>query len=165
MDASAGLREYRRRAVTASACGVVALAVGGLLLGSLGQVARAAVVVGAIVVVLGSVGLVRTIRVGRMASKQGWRKRIARFKVVGRGNGQPALLLVADSNEPEAVLSLSTTVFRWGALEGIGWLWVTGDPQSRFAAVATPDGAHVIVVKRPILPSWRNRLRGIATGT
>ena len=139
--------------------------VGGLLIDSLGGVGGAVSVLGAMAFVLGSVGWIRAARVGRMALKHGWRKRRAVFRVVGGGNGQPALRLTDDGVEPEAVLGVSTTVFRWRALNGAEWLWVTGDPLSRFAAVATPDGAHVIVVKRPILAWWRERLRRIATGT
>jgi hypothetical protein len=98
-------------------------------------------------------------RVRRLAARTGWRKRKAAFNVVGAGNGQPALLLVGEGDDPEAVLGVATTVNRWGALNGIDWLWVAGNPLSRFAAVATPDGRRVIVVKRPILPWWRERLR------
>lgn len=75
--------------------------------------------------------------------------------------GQPALLLKASGVEPEAILSLSTTVFRWEALSGANVLWVTGDPMSRFAAVATVDGGTVVVVKRPVSAWWRKRLREI----
>jgi hypothetical protein len=165
MNATAGLREYRRRAATAAVAGVVAFPIGGLLIDNVGAVGGAVAVFGTMGFVFGSVGLVRAARVGRLASRDGWRKRMALFRVVGAGNGQPALLLTDDGVEPEAVLGVATTVFRWGALNGAEWLWVTGDPLSRFAAVATPDGAHVIVVKRPILPWWRERLWRIATST
>lgn len=40
-----------------------------------------------------------------------------------------------------------------------------GTPCLASRAVATPEGAHVVVVKRPLLPWWRKRLRRIATGT
>jgi hypothetical protein len=114
---------------------------------------------------LGAVGLVRTVRVQRLVARSGWRQRRARFRVVGGGNGQPGLVLLPGGDEPEAVLSVSTTVFRWGALEGHDSLWLTGDPLSRFAAVATPSRDVVIVVKRPILGWWRRRVRRIALGS
>jgi hypothetical protein len=165
MDAAAGLREYRRRAATAAVAGVVALPVGGSLIERAGPVGGAVAVFGAMGFVFGAVGLVRVARVRRLASSSGWRKRKAMFNVVGGGNGHPALLLTGEGDEAEAILAVATTVFRWGALDGVEWLWVTGNPLSRFAAVATPDGSHVVVVKRPILPWWRNRLRRIATST
>ena len=74
------------------------------------------------------------------------------FQRNGRRQRDNRLLLVGDGEEPEAVLGVATTVFRWNALRGADWLWVTGNPLSRFAAVATMDGAHVVVVKRPLLP-------------
>lgn len=165
VDAAAGLREYRLRASRAAVGGALAFFLGGLLIDTLGDVGGAAGVVGAVAFAFGAVGFVRVARVRRLASKDGWRQRSALFRMVGRGNGQPALLLAADDHEPEAVVSVSTTVFRWNALAGVQTLWVTGDPLSRFAAVATPGFEHVIVVKRPLLPWWRGRLRQIATST
>ena len=79
-------------------------------------------------------------------------------------NGQPALLLEASDEEPEAVVSVATTVFRWHVLHGAEVLWVVGDPRSRFAAVAARGGQYVVVVKRPWSRWWGNRLRRIATG-
>jgi hypothetical protein len=80
----------------------------------------------------------------------------------GRGNGQPALVLLPTDDEPEAVLSVSTTVFRWGAIDGSESVWLTGDPLTRFAAVASENFAAIIVVKRPLTRWWRLRLRRIA---
>jgi hypothetical protein len=164
MDAAAGLREYRRRAALAAGGGGLAFIVGGWLIDTVGDIGGAVAVFGMVALTFGVVGLVRVARVYRLASRSGWRPRKAAFNVVGGGNGQPALVLMADGGEPEAVLAVATTVFRWGALHGAESLWVTGNPLSRFAAVATPDGAHVVVVKRPLLPWWRARLRRIATG-
>ena len=65
-------------------------------------------------------------RIRRLAERDGWRRRSAHFRVApGAGNGQPGLVLDADDVEAEAVLSLSTTVYRWGALYGSTELWVT----------------------------------------
>ena len=164
MDAAAGLLEYRRRAARAALVGLGSILVGSALISRIGEFAGAVAVWGAMGLVVGVVGLVRVARIRRLSTSAGWRRRSAMFKVVGGGNGQPALILTGDGVEPEAVLGVATTVLRWNALGGTDWLWVTGNPLSRFAAVATPDGAHVIVVKRPILRWWRNRLRRIATG-
>lgn len=163
MDAASGLREYKRRATRAALVGLGSFLLGGALISRIGVVAGAATVWGAMGLVFGIVGLVRVARIRRLSSSAGWRKRSALFDVIGGGNGQPALMLTADGVEAEAVLGIATTVFRWNALRGTDWLWVTGNPLSRFAAVATPDGAHVIVVKRPIVRWWRKRLRRIAT--
>ena len=138
--------------------------VGGALIDSIGDVGGYVAVFGAMAFSFGVVGLVRSVRVGRLVSKGGWRRRRAVFNVRGAGNGQPALLLTDDGAEPEAVLSVATTVFRWRVLAGVEWLWVAGNPRSRFAAIATQDGEHVIMVKRPLLRWWRERLRRIATG-
>jgi hypothetical protein len=163
-DAEAGLREYRKRAARALIGGVAAFFIGGALIPVVGGIGGVIGVFGAMGFTFGGVGLVRVVRVRRISRVSGWRQRKAQFRVVGGGNGQPGLLLEADESEPEAVLGVATTVFRWNALAGKKTLWVTGDPLTRFAAVATPDFAHVIVVKRPLLPWWRRRLRRIATG-
>jgi hypothetical protein len=125
----------------------------------------AVVVSGVMAMGVGVVGVIRTIRIRRLSERQGWRRREARFRVVGGGNGQPALVLLPSPAEGEAVLSVSTTVFRWGALDGSDTVWLTGDPQTRFAAVGTADFGAIIVVKRPIVKWWRSRLRRIAMST
>ncbi|HTN99795.1 MAG TPA: hypothetical protein VL068_03880 [Microthrixaceae bacterium] len=121
---------------------------------------------GATAALVGVVGLLRVWRIRRRVVRDGWRVRGARFRVADSrwgSNGQPALLLEASDEEPEAILSVSTTVFRWEAFHEADVLWVVGDPRSRFAAVATTDGEHVVVVKRPWSPWWGNRLRKIVT--
>lgn len=160
-----GLVEYRRRATTTVVVGAVAF-VAGLALMEVNEGAGATSVVMALVfgIGMGTTGLMRIARIRRLGQRQGWRLRDARFRVVGGGNGQPALVLDATPEEPEAVLSVSTTVFRWGALHGASRLWVTGDPTTRFAAVATEAFDSVLVVKRPLFSPWRTRLRNIATG-
>jgi hypothetical protein len=164
MDARAGLQEYRRRAGRAAVLGVVAFFVGSALIDPLGDLGGCVAVWGALAVVFGGGGLIRVARVQRLAARYGWRSREARFRI-GMGGRQPALLLASDGVEPEAVLSVSTTVLRWNVLNDVQHLWVTGNPLSRFAAVATPELDHVVVVKRPWLPWWRHRLRDIANGS
>jgi hypothetical protein len=163
MDAHAGLQEYRRRAWRAAVLGVVAFFVGGALIDPLGDVGGFVGVSGAVAIGFGGAGLVRVSRIRRLAARDGWQSREARFRV-GMGGRQPALVLASDGVKPEAVLSVSTTVLRWNVLNNEHRLWVTGDPFSRFAAVATPKLDHVVVVKRPRLPWWRDRLRDIADG-
>ena len=157
----AGLRNYRNRAIRALVFGGIVLAVG-LTVRAGGALTRLPVTFGITGLGLGLGGIIRTVRVARLIDRHGWRERSALFRVapVG-GNGQPALLLRACEKEPEVVLSVATTAFRWGALNGHDQLWVTGDPLSRFAAVATPDWQHIVVVKRPATARWTRRLRRI----
>ena len=156
------LSEYRLRAGRATGAGLVAVIVGALLVPASEAIGSSIVIVGLMGLGLGVAGLVRTLRIERLVAREGWRRRQARFRVVGGGNGQPGLVLLAAGAEPEAVLTVATTVFRWGALNGHDVLWLTGDPQSRFAAVATPALDVAIVVKRPVVARWRTRIRRIA---
>ena len=125
----------------------------------------AIVIFGVMALCLGAVGVIRTIRIRRLAERQGWRRREARFRVVGGGNGQPAPDLLQSFAEGEAALSVNTTVFRWGALDGSDTVWFTGNPRTRFAPVGSADFGAIIVVKRPITKWWRCRLRRTAMGT
>jgi hypothetical protein len=50
---------------------------------------------------------------------------------------QAALLLPATDAEPEAVLQVPTVNWRLRAFDDTSYLWVTGDLESKFAAVAT----------------------------
>jgi hypothetical protein len=176
VDVRAGLREYRWRSATAGLAGLVVLIVGVQLVDEIGvgddllsrlveRLLVLIVVFGGGGFLAGVLGLARVARIRRLGSRHGWRKRMARFRVQdGPGKVIAALLLLEDDLEPEAVLGVSTTVWRVRPFDGTEWLWVAGQPLSRFAAVATPDGAHVIVVRRPILRRERERLREIATG-
>jgi hypothetical protein len=113
---------------------------------------------------LGVVGLVRVWRIRRLLAREHWRVRPAWFGWDNRAeNGPPMILLEATQAEPEAVVSVSTTTFRWDALNGASALWIVGNPLSRFAAVATTDGEHVFWVTRPWTRFRANRLRRIAS--
>jgi hypothetical protein len=160
-----GLRAYRNRSSRAALGGVVAAITGALLASAVAGVGAIVSLFGLMAFATGVVGVLRTMRITRLVQTQGWRCRSSRFRVIGGGNGQPALMLWATASEPEAVLSVSTTVFRWGAFSNAKSVWLTGDPGTRFAAVATPDFGTVIVVKRSLLKSWKRRLRRIATST
>jgi hypothetical protein len=157
--------DYRRRALRAAGASLTAVVVGSVLVPVSEGIGSSIVILGVLGLGLGLVGLTRTVRLRRLVERHGWRRREARFRVVGGGNGQPGLVLLPSKDEPEAVLSVSTTVFRRGALAGHEWLWLTGDPLSRFAAVSTPDRDTAIITKRPMIGLWRQRLRRIALGT
>lgn len=166
LDAAAGLGDYRFRAKR-SAFGGGAVALLGVAIGTVSEdIAIPIGTLGALAFGMGVVGLLRVWRIRRRVAAEGWRVRRARFRVAdspSTPNGQLALLLEESEDEPEAVVSVSTTVFRWEALEDADMLGVVGDPRSRFAAVATMDGQHVVCVKRPWCRWWGNRLRKIAT--
>lgn len=159
------LMNYRRRALRATLGGSVAFVVGSATIPVLGRVGAAVGIFGAMAFFGGLVGVIRTVRVKRLAVRHGWRFRTAAFGVAGPGNGQPALVLLPSADEPEAVLSVATTVWRWGALVDVSTVWLTGDPLTRFAAVSPGDFVTVVVVKRPIMKRWRSRLRRIALGS
>lgn len=175
VDVGAGLRAYRRRAATAALVGLVVFVIGVLLFREIGVgddlpsrlVGRLPVVLymfGGGAFLAGLLGMVRVMRIRRLGSRQGWRKRRARFGVQdGPGKVIAAVLLHEDDREPEVVLGVSTTVFRLPPLHETEWLWITGEPLSGFAAIASPDGDHVIVVKRPNFRRTQDRLRHIAT--
>lgn len=157
------LGDYRRRAIRALIGGAAASAVG-IAVGN-DDVSAPLIVFGVMAVTMGLVGIVRVLRIRRLADRGGWRTRDAAFRVAeGRGNGQPALVLRQSHTEEEAVLSISTTVWRWDALEGSRHVWVTGNPKSRFAAVAPQDMRAIVVVKRPLMRWWERRLKRIALG-
>lgn len=162
-DATEGMVEYRSKAVRAAVIGGVGV-VAAAAIGTVSEdIAIPVGTLGAMALVAGAMGLLRVWRIRRRVAREGWRVRAARFRVdTSWGpNGQPALYLERSDDEPDAILSLSTTVFRWEALDGATELWVVGNPRSRFAAVATPDGRHVVVVKRPWSRWWARRLRRI----
>jgi hypothetical protein len=73
-------------------------------------------------------------------------------------------LLPATDAEPEAVLQVPTVRWRLRAFDDTSHLWVTGDLDTKFAAVLTPDLGSVFVVKASHYPPRRALLREIALG-
>lgn len=115
---------------------------------------------GILAVTAGAVGLRRVQRIRTLTARDGWIRRACRFRLLsGLGNGYPTLLLLAQETLPEALVSVSSTVWRWQALNEVDEVFVVGDPTTRFAAVATEDYSDVLVVKRPLLRWWERRLR------
>jgi hypothetical protein len=109
-------------------------------------------------------GSLRVTRARRILSRHPWHPRAARYAIAAVGhNRQPALVLSEDDSNPEVVLSLSTTVFRYGRLNtGTNGVVLVVFGGRRWAFAAPPDRSIIVVVKKPRIPWWRNRLRRIA---
>jgi hypothetical protein len=121
------------------------------------------VIWGAMALAMGLWVQVRALRLRRILSRNPWQPRRCRFRIGPGGvNGQPALLLLPAASEPEAVVSVSTTAFRWRALDGVDEVWVAGNPTSRFAVAAPAGPGDLIIVKRAWLRWWAKRLERIA---
>ena len=120
---------------------------------------------GGLAFVVGTWGLVRGARIRWLFSRQPWTPRRCRYRIAPIGaNGQPALIVRASEGEPEAVCSVSATVWHYRKLpQGDVALLVCGNPR-RWAVVAPPDLSTLLFVKRPVVPGWSRLLREIAEG-
>lgn len=95
-----------------------------------------------------------------------WSHRRATYRIAPPGaNGQPALVLKADNDAPEAVCSVPATVWRYRELDQGSdiELLVVGNPRW-WSVVAPPDLRIVLVAKRPLMPFWGRQLRKYALG-
>lgn len=121
--------------------------------------------IGGLAFVVGVGGLLRGARIRWLLSRRPWIRRRCRYRIAPLGaNGQPALIIRADGERPEAVCSVSTTVRHYRKLpQGDVDLQVCGNPR-RWAVVAPPDLGVLVVVKRPLVPGWSRLLRKWAEG-
>jgi hypothetical protein len=165
----AALRSYRRRSAALLLVSVLAALVGlGLVVQGQGTGTGVGVLLlcgSSVAIGGGLIAVVRAIRMRRLVAAHGWRRRTAQFGVRRMGKSvQAALLLPATDAEPEAVLQVPTVNWRLRAFDDTSYLWVTGDLESKFAAVATADFGAVFVVKASHYPPRRALLREIALG-
>ena len=165
----AALSSYRRRSTWVLLVGVLATLAGiALVVQGQGQGIGLGVLLlsGSWVAIGGGlIAVTRAIRMRRLVAAHGWRQRAAHYGVRGSGKTiQAALLLPATDAEPEAVLQVPTVRWRLRAFDEASYLWVTGDLDTKFAAVLTPDLGSVFVVKASHYPPRRALLREIALG-
>jgi hypothetical protein len=108
--------------------------------------------------------LLRSLHMGALLKRTAWTERRAAYRIAPIGaNGQPALVIKEDGSGGEAVCSVSATVGRYRQLEegpDIPLL-VVGDPR-RWSVIAPPDLHVLLVARRPWMPFWGRKLRGIA---
>lgn len=168
----AALRRYRLRCLRAAGLGFVGLVVATTVIGAaengeptgVGEIiALIGISWGGLAFLVGWLTLLRTTRMRWVLGRSPWIERPARYRIAPFGrNGQPALLLMADEHRPEAVCSISATVWRYRQLpEGDDPVLVAGDP--RWAVIAPLDQRILLVAKRPVLPWWRRKLHKWAT--
>jgi len=173
---AAALRRYRTAAARAAVIGVLGLVVFFAMVprscqcgssdGPADVVAGAGFVVAALFLPMGFVGLYRATRMRSVLSREPWVERRCCYRIAAIGrNGQPALLVEADSAGPEAVCSIPATNMRYTKLPRTshGPLLLAGDPK-RWAVVAASDMRVLLVAKRPLFRWWERRLRGWALG-
>jgi hypothetical protein len=163
----AALSSYRRRSTALLLVGVLATLVGiTLVVQGQGKALGVLLLSGSVLVVGGGlIAVTRAIRMRRLVAAHGWRRRLSHYGVRGSGKTtQAALLLPATDAEPEAVLQVPTVRWRLRAFNDTSYLWVTGDLDTKFAAVLTPDLGSVFVVKASHYPPRRAMLREIAVG-
>jgi hypothetical protein len=170
------LHEYRRRSLQALSAGTGAILVASVAVGTAPHgnphgVANFAALVGfgggGVLLGMGVIGLLRSVRMRTVLGRGPWTERQSRYRIVARGatNGQPALVIKASDTEGEAVCSVPATVWRYRRLpQGEHGLLVAGNPQ-RWAVIAPPDRGVLLVAKRPWLRWWRRRLRRWALGS
>lgn len=167
------LRAYRRRALRTLGLGLAALIIAAIAVqpnngnppAILSAVGIGGFGIGGVAVWAGGLGTLRTLRISHGMKHDGWVVRQADYRIAPIGaNGQPALLVHEDSHGPEAVCSVSTTVWRYRRLPqgpDLPFLFL-GNPR-RWAVMAPPDRSILVVVKRPVLPFWSHFLRKYAT--
>jgi len=161
------LARYRKSGGRTALFGLVAVLLALVPIGLLADGAddEPAMAVLAVAVIWGTMALavglwvqVRALRLRRLLSRNPWHPRP--FGIgPGGWNGQAALLLAPDGSEPEAVLSISTMVFRWREFDGVDEVWIAGNPTSRFAVAAPAGPGDLMIVKQP---RWAKRLARIA---
>lgn len=119
---------------------------------------------GFVLLILGLGGLFRSVRMKRTLRRQPWVLRHACYRIAPIGQGQPALILRADADHPEAVCSIAATARRSRKLnQGTNEpVLVVGDPLGRWAVASPLDRQILLVIKHPIFPWWVRRLRRIA---
>jgi len=115
---------------------------------------------------LGVGSLFRSIRMRVVLGHHPWVTRSSDYRIAAedRSNGQPALVIKESEGRPEAVCSVSATVWRYRKLhQGVDQpVLVAGNPL-RWAVVAPPDLGVLVVAKQPWSRWWQRRLREIAT--
>lgn len=168
-------RRYVLRCVRAAALGFVSLVLAVVVVNvspghNPGGLAVLAAVLGfsggGVAFAIGVGSLLRSIRMRIVLGHHPWVMRSSRYRIAAadRSNGQPALVINELEGRPEAVCSVSATVWRYRKLhQGIDQpVLVAGNPL-RWAVVAPPDLGVLVVAKRPWSCWWQRRLRAIAT--
>jgi hypothetical protein len=121
---------------------------------------------GLVLVVMGLIGVIRSRRFRFRSKRHGWTTRRADYRIAPIGaNGQPALVIRADSIGPEVVCAIPMSTYRYHRLpEGKDQpLLVVGDLR-RWAVVAPTDRSVLLLARRPLLPVWARRLKRYAEG-
>ena len=169
------LRAYRLRCARAAGLGFAGLVVATVVInaapdddpkGLAGVVALFGMAWGGLAFIVGLWALLRSLRMSVVLKHQAWAERRAMYRIAPVGpNGQPALLVKADSYGPQAVCAVPATAWRYRQLQQGDdiELLVAGDPR-RWSVVTQPDMRVLLVAKRPWVPFSERKLRRIVTG-
>jgi hypothetical protein len=119
---------------------------------------------GLVVMVMGLTGVIRSRRFRFRLNRHEWVTRRADYRIAAFGaNGQPALLIRADSVGPEVVCAVPMSTYRYHRLpEGRDQpLLVVGDPR-RWAVIAPTDRSVLLLARQPLLRFWARRVKRYA---